>query len=110
MIYIRDAKRKMNIREASNWFSNNNTFTLIDCIRTSTKGKSERVFILGSGADYGIHKGMESNYIHDTGKGHGGKGKISITSVNLIRSGIILATDNIMEVNEKIRLPIWVMK
>lgn len=111
-VVIMNAKRKMNTAQASEWFACDE-LTIIRAIRESERCKKEEIYILGACGNYGINKGDVVDYITDTGNGYGGKGKLYIFDV--MTSGKkynnqVVFTQNIMNVDEKIKLPIWVFK
>ena len=109
---MRNTKQKMNIHQAIEWF-NSDKMTIIKARRYSYRGANEIIYIFGAYGSYGKNKGDSVEYITDTGNGYGGKGKLFIEDV--LYSGTayqnkIMSTQNIMELNEIEKLPIWVFK
>ena len=106
---IMNTKKKMNLAEAAKWYESEK-FTVIHAKRMSNRGVFEDIYILGGYGTYG-HRGQTFDYVTDTGLGYGGKGTLSVKNViTLNYNGMILSTEDIMAINEKKALPIWVFK
>ena len=109
---IMNTKSKMNIHQAIEWF-NIDEMIIIRARRYSYRGANEEIYILGAYGTYGINPEDSIEYVSDTGNGYGGTGKLFIEDI--MSSGRkygnkIMSTHNIMELNEKVKLPIWVFK
>lgn len=112
-LYIANLKRKMTLREISENYGIGFTITVSYCIRSSERGKNEDIYILDVDNLTDIHRGMTIDYESFTARrqqGTGCSGKLVIKSVNTLYDGKVMSTDNIMEINENIKLPIWVRK
>ncbi|MBO5388428.1 MAG: hypothetical protein J6A59_09845 [Lachnospiraceae bacterium] len=104
---IRNIKNKMNVNEVINWFDYG--ITIVHAMRISDRGAREEIYVVGARANYGLHLNEFKNYISDTGRGHGGKGKLKV--LNLIESDgeMIMSVMNPIKLDENKRMPIWVM-
>lgn len=105
---IRNIKKKYDIHELISWYEHE--ATIIKARRTSERGKVEYIYIVGAGPGWGFKNNTEHTYISDTGMGHGGKGYLHIVNiVEADNSGTITAVANPITLNEKEKLPVWVM-
>ena len=105
---IRNIKKRMSIDELLKWFERD--ATVIDAYRHSERGKVERIYIIGASGGYGLRLNATENYISDTGLGHGGKGLLQVK--NIVESDVncnISAVASPHNLNEKIKLPVWIM-
>lgn len=102
---IMNTKKKMTITEAIVWFGSRNS-TLIECQRHSERGLVESIYVIGASSNYG-KIGETVDYITDTGKGYGGKGRIKITGIANVHNGAI---KNDGYFNMYMKKPIWVFK
>lgn len=103
---------KMNIHQAIKWFDSDEMI-IIKALRMSERGALETIYILGAAGSYGVNMGDAVDYITDTGYGYGGKGKLRILDINLSGkryNNKIMTTSNVIELNEKIKLSVWVLK
>ena len=103
--------KKMNIHQAIEWFDIRH-MSIIKARRYSYHGADELIYILGGYGTY-CNRGDYVDYITDTGRGYGGRGKLFIEDV--LSSGTdfknkIASTQNILELNEVEKLHIWVLK
>jgi len=111
-VVMMNTKKKTDINKAIEWFDSKKV-TVIHAARYSNRGVREEIYLLGAGGNYGVNRGDSIEYITDTGNGHGGRGILKI--YDIITSGTdynnkIMSTQNIMKINEKVKLPIWVIK
>ena len=109
---IMNTKQKMNIHQAIKWFDIDD-MVIIRARRCSNRGANEDIYILGAGGNYGVKRRQVVKYKTDTGNGYGGTGELVIADI--VRSGKlynnkIMSTCDIISLNEKIKLPIWVFK
>ena len=105
---IRNIKKKMSIKESAEWFERE--ATIVKARRTSERGKTEYIFIVGASSRYGLQVNTNHTYISDTGMRHGGKGYLQIVNfVETDNSGNITAVANPVTLNEKEKLPVWIM-
>lgn len=105
---IRNIKKKCNLHEALKWYEHK--ATVIKAHRISGRGKEENIFVIGADHGYGLRINTNHAYISDTGMGHGGNGCLQI--MNIIEAdsfGNIEAVANPVTLNEKEKLPLWVM-
>lgn len=106
---IMNTKQKMKLADAIKWY-NSADMTIVHATRMSERGACEDIYILGSGTGYG-HKREHYKYVTDTGAGYGGKGTVLIRNVMTSDlSGRVMSTEDIMAINEKKSLPVWVFK
>lgn len=107
---IMNTKQKMTLQEAAKWYESNE-LTIIHGARCSNRGAYESIYIIGAGNNCYGHKGEMYNYTTDTGNGYGGTGVIKVYNVTTHDlSGKIMSVEDIMQVNEKRKLPVWVFK
>lgn len=109
-LFISNEQKKAKIRELSEIYGMTGNIFVSHCTRESDRGKIEDVYLLSVEKDCGIRRGNIFNYTTITKNGIGGSGRIVVKTANVVRRGLVMVTDNIMEVNEEIRLPIWVIR
>ena len=109
-LFISNGNRKAKIRELSEVYGMTGNIFVNHCIRESDKGKIEEIYIVSIEKECNMRRGDVFNYQTVTDKGFGGSGKVTVKTANVVRRGLVMVTDNIMEVNEEIRLPIWILR
>ena len=105
---IRNIKKKYNVHELISWYEHD--ATIVKAKRISERGKEEIIYIAGAGPGYNLQVNTNHTYISDTGMGHGGKGYLQIINiVEADKSGTITAVVYPTTLNEKEKLPVWIM-
>lgn len=104
MLYIMKAKDIVSGKANVSMFVNNlrykNGRSVIVCAtRASERGVVEPIYIYGSASPYPV--GMIDNYTIDTGRGHGGKGRIQITGVIYMQDGVVTESYGVFDIKEK---------